>query len=353
MARSGSLPEWQQRLAAQRQEDNWLAREKARQAREREKAHQQEHIDSQEQAAGERTAEIERQIRALDEVLTSALPLPPFSFTRLRASPEAARFDPGSLGLAVPAPDWDLFAPAEPRGLRRFLGGGARYRHRLAQARTSFAAAQDEHWQRESERQQALAAARAEHHEAVTQERAGAAAQNAYIGGIQSAFGAADPGSVEWFVGRILDASRYPDGFPSEHRVAYHPEGRSVAVGFELPPQHVVPPVRAYRYVKARDVIEPVRRPQNEIEQRYKRLVSCVALRTLHEIFSATPPGVIEVIAFTGFVTTVDGGTGRRAHSHLFSVSAERSVFDDLVLAAVEPAVCLAHLTTRCHAQRS
>jgi len=177
MARSRSFPEWQQRLTAQRQEDNWLAREKARQAREREKAHQQEHIDAQEQAAGEKTAEIERQIRTLDEVLTSVLPLPAFSFNQLRVFPGATRFDPGPLGLAVSAPDWNLFAPAEPRGLRRFLGGAARYRHQLAQAQGIFAAAQAEHRQWESERQQALAAARAQHHEAVTQERAAAAKQ--------------------------------------------------------------------------------------------------------------------------------------------------------------------------------
>lgn len=347
MARSGSLPEWERHRTAQRQEDNRLAREQARQASEREKARQQEHCDLQEQAAGERTAELERQIRTLDEVLTSVLPLPPFSFTRLMASPRTARFDPGPLSLAVPAPDWNHFAPAEPRGLHRFLGGTARYRRQMAQARTIFAAAQAEHWQQESERQQALAVAKARYHEKVTQERARAKARNAYITGLQSAFAAGDPESVEWFVGRILDASRYPDGFPHEHQVAYRTEDRGVVVEFELPPRHVIPPIRAYRYVKTRDVVEPAPRPQNEIEQRYKRFISCVALRTLHEIFSATPPEVIETIAFSGFVTTIDGATGKPAHPHTLSVSAERSVFDDLVLAAVEPTACLTHLNAQ------
>ncbi len=250
MARSGSLSEWERYRAAQRQEDNRLAREQARQAREREKARQQEHCDLQEQAAGERTAELEQQISALDEVLTSVLPLPPFSFTRLMASPGTARFDPGPLGLAVPAPDWNHFAPAEPRELHRFLGRTARYRRQLTQARTIFAAAQAEHWQQESERQQALAVAKARYHEKVTQERARAAARNAYISGLRLAFAAGDPESVEWFVGRILDASRYPDGFPHEHQVAYRTEDRGVALEFELPPRHVIPPIRAYRYVK-------------------------------------------------------------------------------------------------------
>lgn len=47
--------------------------------------------------------------------------------------------------------------------------------------------------------------------------------------------------------------------------------------------------MRGYRYVKARDAIDPLPRPQNETRQRYKRLIACVALRTLHEIFTATP----------------------------------------------------------------
>jgi len=344
MARMGSLPEWERRLAAQRQEDNRLAREQARQARGREKARQHEHLDSQEKAAETRTAEIERQITTLDEILTSVLALPPLSFTRLMSYPGTPRFDPGSLGLAVPAPDWSHFAPAEPRGLRRLLGGAARYRGQMTQAQAMFAAAQAEHWQQESQRQQGLTMAKARYHENVTRERARAAAQNAHISRRRAAFAAGDPESVEWFTGRILDTSRYPDGFPREHQVAYHPDDREVVVEFGLPPQQVVPPVRAYRYFKARDVTEPVRRPQNEIAQRYQRLISCVALRTLHEIFGATPPEVIETIAFTGFVTIIDGATGKPAHSHLFSVSAERSVFDDLVLAAVEPAACLTYL---------
>ena len=52
-------------------------------------------------------------------------------------------------------------------------------------------------------------------------------------------------------------------------------------------------------------------RPENEISQCYERLVSCVALRTLHEIFSATPPDVVQAVAFTGRVSTVDRATGK------------------------------------------
>ncbi len=117
-----------------------------------------------------------------------------------------------------------------------------------------------------------------------------------------------------------------------------------VVVEFELPPKQVVPDVRGCRYVKTRDVIEPLPRTQNEIRQRYKRLIACVALRTLYEIFTATPPEVVEAVVLNGRLSTIDRTTGKPARPHLLSVSAERPLFEDLVLAAVEPAACLTRL---------
>jgi restriction system protein len=308
---------------------------------------QEHYLQSSQQAAQEKTAAIEQRVRVLDEILASAVALPPWSFERLVVSPKEPRFDPGPLGLAVPSPAWEAFAPARPSGLRRFLGlwvGAVRYKSQLAQARARFAAAESEHQRAESERQQALAAAKARHHREITQERAKAAKRNAYMARHRAGFAAGQAESVEWFVGGVLHASRYPDGFPRRHTVAYRAASREVAVDFELPPQDVVPSVRGYRYLATRDAIEPLPRPASEIRQRYERLVSSVALRTLHEIFGATLPDVVEAVAFEGHVTAVDPATGRSARRHMLSVSVTRAAFDDLVLTAVDPVACLAHL---------
>jgi restriction system protein len=305
---------------------------------------QEKPLDSAQREADEKTAVIEQQIKALDEILTGALQLPPWSFERLMVSSKEARFDPGQLGRALPAPAWEDFAPERPSGLRRFLGGAVRYKRRLAAARTRFAAAESDHQHAESERQQALAVANARYHREVTQERARAAKRNAFVARRRTAFAAGDPEAVEWFVGGVLHASRYPDGFPRQHQVTYSPENREVAVEFELPPQDVVPSARAYRYLATRDAVEPLPRPAGEIRQRHQRLAASVALRTLHEIFTATPPDVVERVAFDGRVTSVDPATGKPARQHLLSVSVARPAFDDLVLAAVDPIACLDHL---------
>jgi restriction system protein len=343
MARSGNLAELERRLAARR-EDERLARERKRQEKEQGKLREQEQLESARRAAGEQTAAVQEQVKSLDEVLTSALDLPPMSFERLLVTARTPPFDAGPLGTPEPAPDWNDFAPSPPSGLRRFRPAMGRRRRQGAQARARFEAAAAGHRQRESQRHQDLAVARAKYHGKVTEERARAAARNAYIARRQSAFGAGDPESVAWFARCVLKASRYPDGFPRDYRAAYDPGTRTVAVEFELPPRGVVPPARGYRHVPGRDATEPVPRPEPEITKRYDRLVAGIALRTLHEIFSATAPDVVAAVSFTGYVTTTDRATGQPVRPHLLSVSAPRPAFERLVLAEVDPAACLAGL---------
>jgi restriction system protein len=342
MARSGSLSEFERRLAEQRREDDRLDREQRKQDREQEKARQQDHLESRQAEADAMTAAVQEQVKILSEVLTSVLPRPALTFERLMTAPRVAPFDPGELGQVPAAPDWSEFAPVPPQGLNRWLR--ARYDRQLEQAQGRFQAAEAEHRQRAAQRRQALAVAKAQYDRKVTQERARAVQRNAYVADRQSAFAAGDPGAVAWFAGCALKASRYPDGFPREHQVGYQPENRSLTVDAELPPVSVVPAVRAYRYVRARDVIEPVPRQDSEISQRYDRLLSCVALRTLHEIFTVIPPEVVAAVTFRGRVTTIDPATGQPSRAHLVGVSARRGVFDELVLAAVDPVACMGRL---------
>src|SRR6185437_6422132 len=229
------------------------------------------HLAERQLAAEEQTAEVEERMKALGEVLTSVLPLRPLTFERLLAAPRAA-------------------------GFGRLLGPSAR-RARVNEARARFEAAQAEHQRQEAERRRALAVAKAKYDRKVTEERANAAARNAYVISRQSAFKAGHPEAVEWFIGCVLRVSRYPDGCPREYEVTYDPRNRDAAVDLELPPRDVVPATRAYRYVKARDVVEAVPRQDSEITQAHERLVACIALRALHEVFGATPAELVQAVA--------------------------------------------------------
>jgi restriction system protein len=327
-------------MAAQRREAEREAKERARLAREREKARKEAHLATRQRAADAKTAAVERQVKDLDQVLISVLHLRPVSFASLMVPTARSRFEPGALALGNPPPIWTDFAPPEPKGLTRILGGNARHTREVAEAQARFDTAMRAHMQAEADRHRALAGAKAAYDQQVAADQQ----RIAEIRARQPSFTAGDPEAVEWFMGRVLDASRFPRGFPRSYQVAYRPENQDVVVEFELPPQQVVPEVRGYRYVKTRDEIEPLPRSQSEIRQRYKRLIACVALRTLHEIFTATPSEVVEAVVFNGRLSTIDRATGKPIRPHLLSVSAERAVFEDLVLAAVEPAACLTRL---------
>jgi restriction system protein len=333
MPQGGGQSDWQRRQAEYR-------RQAERREREQAKLTKEEYLASRQQTADDKTAELDRQIRVLDGLLTDSLPRPPLTFQQLKFSPSIATFDPGPLGTSAPEPKWVEYAPLEPRGLGRLLGS-ARYEREMAAAREQFETAKLQHRQAEEQRLRALASARAGHEQIVAEEGAKAAAQNADIEARQAALMSVDPEAVEWFVGRVLAGSRYPEGFPCRHQVAYRPENRDLVVEFELPPQAVVPKERGYRYVKSRDVIEPLPRPEAEVKQRYAQLIACIALRTLNEIFYATPADVVTAILFNGRVSTIDRTTGKPDRPHLLSVSAERAKFMDLVLAEVEPAACV------------
>ena len=333
MPQGGGQSDWHRRQAEHRREAERRAREEAKLAKE-------QYLASQQQIADDRTAVLDQQVKVLDGLLTDSLPRPPLTFQQVKVSPSISRFDPGPLGTSAPEPEWTDHAPQEPKGLGRLLGS-TRYEREMAAAREQFEAAKLQHRQAEEQRLRALASARAEHERQVAEERAKVAAQNADIEARQAAFTSGDPEAVEWFVGVVLDGSRYPEGFPCRHQVAYRPENRDLVVEFELPPQQVIPKERGYRYVKSRDVIEPLPRPEAEIKQRYAQLIACVSLRTLNEIFCATPADVVTAILFNGRVSTIDRTTGKPDRPHLLSVSAERPKFMDLVLAEVDPAACV------------
>jgi restriction system protein len=297
---------------------------------------------SGEQLAAEKTATVQRQIKALDEMLSSVLRAEPLTFDRLLAAPAIPRFDPGPLAVALAAPGWDAFAPARPTGLGR-LTGRSRYKQRLASAQAQYQAAQTTYLRAEAQRSRALAAAKAKHDRDVTQEHARAAGQNADITRRRLTFAAGDAGSVEWFVGRAIAESRFLNVFPRDYQVTYR--ARTVRVVAELPPGRIVPAARAFRFVASRHAVEPVPRADKEIRQRYQRVVCSAALRVLHVIFAATPAEVVDAVAFSGWAGAADPATGKAVRPCLVSVTADRAAFGELVLTSVEPVACLAHLS--------
>jgi restriction system protein len=191
------------------------------------------------------------------------------SFDQLKVKAAIPRFDPGAFADAGRAPEWTSYAPTEPGALARIFGGAGRYQKQLADAQEMFDSAVSAYREQEAARLTALAAAKTENERLAAAARADAARQNAEVDSWRSAVIAGDPEAVESFTRRVLDGSRYPSGFPRQYQVAYRPENRDIVVEFELPSRQVIPVARGYRYVKTRDAIDPIARPEIEVKQRY------------------------------------------------------------------------------------
>jgi hypothetical protein len=131
---------------------------------------------------------------------------------------------------------------------------------------------------------------------------------------------------------RALATSVFPEGLDGSCAAQYVPEAGELWMEYELPRQQVVPEVTGYRYVKAKDLIQPEPRKSADIKTLYEKLIARVALRTLAEAFDVAPVTLVRGIVFNGYVSAKDRATGQAVRPLLISVHATRDAFGEIVL---------------------
>ncbi|MEV2273411.1 restriction endonuclease [Nonomuraea africana] len=330
---SGSFRDWE---AERRRQER--AAEQARQKRERErKAQQQQQLQSEAAArdaeAADRTRRLEARIEELETLLRSSLRRDPrIHLASLRRSPDVPPLDLGRLAVPEPAPLWEAFAPAPPGWLQRKLGATQRYETELQQAEAAFARAQSEHQQRETQRQRQVVEARRSHQQKVAEVERTTFEYNSRVDAMEAGLRSGDRHAVSEYMDLVLQASPYPDGFPTERRTGYVPESSLLAVEWYLPLPEIIPEHKLYKHIKSRKVVEPTLRPVPEARQIYQRVISQIALRTLREVFDADRGQLITTIVFNGLVRTVDPVTGQQIEPYLITMRATREQFAALVL---------------------
>ncbi|MFF7338814.1 restriction endonuclease [Streptomyces sp. NPDC008163] len=337
------------------------AKERARQAREAEKARRAAeaeakrkareeklaHETARAQEAVDRTYVVENDVEQLANLLrTAVLDGSPLTFDRLKQEFTPPVFSPPKgRTKAAPQPRWEEYEPEPPRGFLGALGFGRKgYDAEVESARVRFDKALRDHARDETKRVEKLDKLRARHAEQNQQEAARVEEWNARVEERRAAYRERDVEAVEWFIDQALAASTYPHGFPKAHRVSYQADTGDLLVEIDLPLEDVVPAARAYRYVKSRDEINPVPRPDKERKELYASVLAQTALRTVHELFAADTEGTVKSIALNGHVATIDRATGREVHPCLITLQTDREEFAQLVLTQVDPRACLKRL---------
>lgn len=176
--------------------------------------------------------------------------------------------------------------------------------------------------------------------------------RNAEVDQFEADYLAKEPDAIVAYNEMVLTRSEYPEeGFPQGFRLAYNPTSAELVVEYELPTVSVVPSDAEYRYVKARDAIEPKARKPAETKQIYQDLVAAMALRTLHELFEADQAQALNLVTFTGVLDTIDPANGREVRVPVVSVRAPKSEFEHIRLDKVDKIACLrnlgAHVSSR------
>jgi len=288
-------------------------------------------------------AELQARNDELERLLAATLDVDDYlDFETLKVEPEIPPFQPGTLGIATPPPKIEMFMPPSLSGVGRLLPGAkAKHAESVETAQRTFESETAAHAERERQREMALAEARAAHESDVEKIKERAQAQNAEIDAFRARFESGEPEAIVEYFSFVLDASSYPDEFARKYRMAFVPESKQLIVEFELPSLSVIPVVKQYRYVKARDAVEDSPRPATQVKALYASTVAQTTIRTLHELFEADRDGKLETIVFNGYVETIDPATGKPASPHLVSVRASRDIFAQLDLRNVEPLACL------------
>ena len=294
--------------------------------------------------------DVRARLAELDGVLKAGLrDRPVLTFASLRRTDSCPAFDVGRLGMPLTAPQWEHFAPEEPSERGRFFGGPARARfeQQLDRARADYAEARERYAAAEDGRRRQFAEQRAAYDAAAAAFAADVAEHNAGVERFARDCWAADPEAVAEFCSLVLDLSIYPEGFPHQARAVYRPDTKEAVIERELPPWSVIPPDRDYQYVLARDAIDPLPRPEQEVSELYQAVIAQVALRTIHEILVSTPGAVIELVTFYGTVFSTDPAPGQPAQRLLLQVSAERKAFETYALSELDPVECLKRLNAQ------
>lgn len=354
---SNRLPDYirQQVVAAREEERRRREAERARVAAQRAAAQQQ--VEAATAEVDRMNQMLEAEVATLESLLAQTLAVDDhLDFETLKDSTDLPEFDPGPLGVPAPSPIHEnpqLELPLRPSLLGRLVPGwkkrhseqtvAARARHGEAvkAAEATHAAALEAHEKSERERNEKLLAARAEHEAAAAQLRIEVDAQHRRIDQFREEFEAGKPEAVCAYFDLVLQRSSYPEGFPKTTRLAFVPESKQLVVEYELPPFEIVPAVKSYKYIKAKNSVSGSSRPLTQRKQLYASAVAQVTIRTLHELFEADRSRLLDTIVLNGMVSAIDKGTGKEIRPCLVTVRTTRGTFESIDPSRVEPLACL------------
>ncbi|MFI8203794.1 restriction endonuclease [Streptomyces sp. NPDC085937] len=332
----GVWAEMQRQQQRQREADARRRRQEGQQARAHQRRVERDHREYRKAEALRRTEELDARVASLRALLASGCQAPPFRAATLLRPETVQPFAPGPLAQPVPMPD--------PRAYQAQGGGWTANRRAQAEAEARARFERDWHAAQaaEARRQQQLAGYRRQYQEWADAQLAEVRRHNTGVTATVEAVRRREPDAVvEYFSAALYSSTAWPEGFPRQVAAAYDPAAGQLVLDWELPLYDVVPEAKAVRYMPSVDRDKETPRPVGQRRALYREVLAQCVLLVLRELFAADEQGALESVALNGFVDGHDPTTGRPDRIVLATVMAERSAFQQLHLAQVDPESCL------------
>jgi restriction system protein len=138
----------------------------------------------------------------------------------------------------------------------------------------------------------------------------------------------------------VLSSSSYPDAFPQEFDLDYNPETKILIVDYLLPPIESFPRIKEIKYVQTRDAFDEVSLSQTELTKLYDDALYQIALRSIHELYTADIIEALQAVIFNGWVNSIDKGNGQSIKPCVLTVQVSRVDFQQINLALVDAKTC-------------
>lgn len=237
--------------------------------------------------------------------------------------------------------------PPEPPPIGFFyklFGGSAK---KLSKHESEAAAVRDRNERKKVAFEKAMAERRQKENEWNDQQRSleeeylkDQAERNAKIEEFKARWEAGDTDAIIEHAALVLDSSALPDLISKNYDLAYHAEGKTLLVEYQLPDPDDLPTTKTVRFATTTGEFQETKISQKEAKDLFDTVCYQLCLRTIHEIFEADTHNHIEQIVFNGFTDSVDKSTGKNTISVIMSLMTNKKDFLELDLGRVDPRAC-------------
>jgi restriction system protein len=168
--------------------------------------------------------------------------------------------------------------------------------------------------------------------------------QHEAVNAFRARYEAKEAAAIANYCHMVLANSEYPDCLPKEFDIDFNHDTGVLVVDYKLPAPGGIPALSEVKYIQSSDSFSEKHLSAVDAAKLYDDLIYQVALRTLNELLESDQATALTSVVFNGLVTAVDKGTGNEVTACIISIQASREALRAINLALVDPRACFRQL---------